>query len=269
MTHPALVLKSGREKPVLAYHPWIFSGAIDQIKGTPEAGDTIEILDSRGKWIARAAYSPVSNIRARIWTWVEDEIVDKKLLLLRIQKAVRLRMDLGISLQSDAYRLVHGESDGLPGLIVDRYADVMVMQLLSAGMEKWKNTLVDCLIEGTGLDTVFERSDVDVRKLEGMEERVGLVKGKSQDDITIQENGLRFRVDIVCGQKTGFFLDQRVNRKRLGELAHGKVLNCFSYSAAFSVYALKGKATAVTSVDSSAKALELGGCVYLPATFAR
>jgi 23S rRNA (cytosine1962-C5)-methyltransferase len=255
----SLILKPGREKSVLQRHPWIFSGAVDQVTGSPAVGETVLVLGTDRKPLGLAAYSPVSNIRARMWTWNPDQVVDASFFAGRIQQAFNLRQSI-IDLKAvEAYRLVHAESDGLPGLVVDRYGETLVLQSLTAGSDYWKETLADLLVEITGCGVIYERSDVDVRILEGLTEKVGLLRGVlSSDKQAIMENGVKFQVNFQTGQKTGFYLDQRANRQRVGELSAGrKVLNCFCYTGGFSLYALKNGATSVLSIDSSADAIEL------------
>ena len=254
-----IILKPGREKSVLQRHPWIFSGAVDSLNGIPQLGETVEILTSDRSPLGWAAYSPISNIRARMWTWNPDEIVGRRFFETRIRQALALRQSILDLENVQSYRLVHAESDGLPGLVVDRYGDVLVMQSLTAGSDFWKDTLADLLMDITGCAALYERSDVDVRALEGLEEKVGLLRGELPNGKqVIVENGIRFGVDIRSGQKTGFYLDQRANRKRVGDLAQGrKVLNCFCYTGGFSLYALGNGAESVLSIDSSAEAIEM------------
>lgn len=252
-------LKEQKEKTVLQGHPWIFSGAIAEMKGSPGMGETVGVLSSAGKWLGSAAFSPSSKIQARMWTRDENEPVDASFFARRIAAAIQARKDLGLlDASNNAVRLVHAESDGLPGVIVDQYADVVVVQLLSAGAEAWRQVIADQLLQASGAKSVYERSDVDVRKLEALPVRTGLLAGEPvADEIEVVESGLRFLVDVKRGQKTGFYLDQRQNRQRLGEMARGKrVLNCFCYTGGFSMYAAKGGAAQVISVDSSAEALE-------------
>jgi 23S rRNA (cytosine1962-C5)-methyltransferase len=254
-----LILKPGREKSVLQHHPWIFSGAVDSLNGSPQMGETVQVVAADRSLLGLAAYSPVSNIRARMWTWNSDEVVDKSFFERRIRQALALRQVM-IDLDSvQAYRLVHAESDGLPGLVVDRYGDVLVMQSLTAGVDFWKETLADLLMEISGCKALYERSDVDVRSLEGLPEKVGLLRGEMPDGKqVIVENGIKFQVDIQTGQKTGFYVDQRANRNKVGDLARGrKVLNCFCYTGGFSLYALGNGAESVLSIDSSAEAIEM------------
>lgn len=257
---PALILKPGREKSLLRRHPWIFSGAVDQVTGNPPPGATVEVRDAQGTWLARAAYSPASQIRARVWTFNQEETVDADFFRRRIQAAMLQRSTLGLSAVTDSLRLIHAESDQLPGLIVDRYGGLLVFQSLTCGSEFWRETLADLLLEATGLSTIYERSDADVRELEGLAPRRGLLRGALPDSrVTITEYGLKFIVDIASGHKTGFYLDQRANRQRVGELSRGRdVLNCFCYTGGFSLHAAAGGAKSVFSVDTSGEALALG-----------
>lgn len=257
---PTLILKPGREKSLLRRHPWIFSGAVEQVTGSPRPGETVEVRDAQGNWLARAAYSPASQIRARVWTFDLEEAIDADFFRRRIQAALARRSALGLMAASDAMRLVHAESDGLPGLVVDRYGEILVLQALTAGCELWRETLADLLLEQTGAAALYERSDAEVRQLEGLPPRTGLLRGaKSESRITITEYGLKFLVDIQTGHKTGFYLDQRANRKRVGELAQGReVLNCFCYTGGFSLHAAAGGAQSVLSLDTSGEALALG-----------
>ncbi len=254
----ALVLKKGREKSLRRRHPWVFSGAIEKAIGKPGAGDTVFIQDASGKTLAKAAYSPKSQIRARVWTFDEEE-VDVAFFRNRLARAIALREALPARRHTNALRLVHGESDGLPGLVVDRYADVLVAQFLAAGVERWREPILDLLAELTACEAIFERSDAEVRALEGLQPRVGFFRGnRNASRCPIVEYGLNFRVDVEQGQKTGFFLDQRENRQRVRELAAGRaVLDGFCYTGGFSISALAGGAARVTAIESSASALEV------------
>jgi 23S rRNA (cytosine1962-C5)-methyltransferase len=253
-----LVLKKGREKSLKRRHPWIFSGAVEKLTGKPESGDTVGVKDSNGKLIAKAAYSPSSQIRARVWAF-DDEEIDAAFFRDRLARAVALREALPARRHTNALRLVHGESDGLPGLIVDRYADVLVAQFLAAGVERWREPILDLLAELAACEAIFERSDAEVRSLEGLQPRVGFFRGnRNAARCPIVEYGLNFRVDVAQGQKTGFFLDQRENRQRVRELAAGReVLDGFCYTGGFSIAALAGGAARVTAIESSAPALEV------------
>jgi len=254
-----LVLKPGREKSLKRRHPWIFSGAIERVVGKPQAGDTVEVRSADGATLAMAAYSPQSQIRARVWSFDAKATTNAEYFNRKVKQAVALRAALPASRHTNAMRLVHGESDGLPGLIVDRYADVLVVQYLSAGAERWREAILDALVEATHCEAVFERSDAEVRKLEGLEPRVGFARGnRNASRCPITEYGLHFRVDVEQGQKTGFFLDQRENRQRVRELAAGReVLDGFCYTGGFAIAALAGGAARVLAVDSSAPALEV------------
>ena len=254
-----LILKRGREKSLKRRHPWLFSGAIEKLSGKPGSGDTVEIRDASGKSQGRAAYSPKSQIRARMWTFDASEEVDGAFFRRRIERALALREALPARRHTNALRLVHGESDGLPGLIVDRYADVLVAQFLAAGVERWRDPILDALSELTAAEAIFERSDAEVRKFEALPARVGFARGnRNASRCPIVEYGLNFRVDVEQGQKTGFFLDQRENRQRVRELAAGReVLDGFCYTGGFSIAALAGGARRITAIESSAPALEV------------
>ena len=266
---PTLTLKPAREKSLLRRHPWVFSGAVDRVDGNPASGETIDVLDSKGHFIARAAYSPSSQIRARVWSFDPLEQIDAAFFRRRIQTALAHRATLGFfsPLQAGsslgdgrlACRLIHAESDHIPGLIVDRYGEILVFQALTAGCEFWRETLADLLLEETGASAIYERSDADVRELEGLPVRVGPLRGTCPEQVIITEYALRFTVDLAHGHKTGFYLDQRHNRQRVGQLAQGRdVLNCFCYTGGFTVHALAGGAKSVLSIDSSADALAIG-----------
>ena len=260
-----VTLKAGREKSVLRRHPWIYSGAIQRVSGEPDLGGTVLIRSAAGQALAQGAYSPNSNIRVRIWTWDPDEAIDEDFFHRRLARAISTREMLSentgwLERPTGAMRLVHGESDGLPGLIVDRYGDTLVFQCLSAGIERWRDVILGALQELTGISTVYERSDVDVRELEGLPSRMGLVRGTEPPPrLQILENGLSFWVDIRQGHKTGFYLDQRANRKRVREWARERdVLDCFCYTGGFTLNALAGGARTVTAVDTSAEAISTG-----------
>jgi 23S rRNA (cytosine1962-C5)-methyltransferase len=257
----SLILKPGKEKSLLRRHPWIFSGAVERVKGDPAPGDTVRVVSADGAFLAQAAFSPQSRIRARVWTWSERETVDEAFFRRRLQAAVAERRELpGFGDPRGALRLVHGESDGLPGVTVDRYANTLVVQLTSAGAERWRNAIARLLSEATGCTRVYERSDAEVRTLEGLEPRSGaLAGGEPPDSIEIAEPGpapLVVRVNVRGGQKTGFFLDQRDNRALARELARGgEVLDAFCYTGGFALAAARGGAASVLALDSSAEAL--------------
>jgi len=254
-----LILKPGREKSLLRRHPWIFSGAIRSVSGQPHEGETVRVVSSSGEYLGKCSFNSKSSISGRMWTFDEAPI-DKDFFIMKMRIAINLRHKLSmIDINNSATRLIHAESDGLPGLIADQYGENLVLQFLTAGAEKWRNEIVDGVTDITGIENVYERSDVDVRKLEGLDERIGLLKGNMPPErIEILEDGNRFLMDIKHGQKTGFYLDQKENRKRLKEFSSDKsVLNCFSYTGGFSAYALRGGARSVLSIDSSIEANSL------------
>lgn len=252
-------LKPRRERSVLQRHPWVFSGAIAEVEGDPGPGDTVDVVSHEGEWLARGAYSPASQIRVRIWTWFEDDVIDRSWIRSRLERAIALRRSLIDRSSTSAWREVHGESDGLPGLIVDRYEGWRVVQFLSAGAEHVRQDVVAALAADDECQGVYERSDVEVREREGLPQRSGLLWGAQPPvGLTIRQHGLLFRVDIQHGHKTGFYLDQRENRPLLRPLVAGKeVLDVFCYTGGFTLEALAAGAEAVTSVESSAMALAL------------
>ena len=254
-----IILKDGREKSLLRRHPWVFSGAIQQVEDEPTPGGTVDLLSLNREFLARAAYSPASQIRARVWTFDPAEEVNADFFRKRIRAALAARDSLHLTRDTDSVRLIHAESDGIPGLVVDRYGDVLVMQSLTAGTEFWKNTLADLLLEETGLKAIYERSDADVRELEGLPQIGGVLRGSLSSFLfPINEHDLKFNVNLQSGHKTGFYLDQRRNRQRVRELAQGRdVLDCFCYTGGFTVNAWAGGAKSVTSVDASGEALAL------------
>lgn len=255
-----VILKAGREKSLLRRHPWVFSGAVARIDGKATAGDTAHVVSSDGRFLAIAAVNPDANICARVWDWNETTQINTAFFQRRLEAAIGMRRALFARKPEEAERLVHGESDGLPGLIVDRYADVVVLQISSAGCQRWREAIIESLHRITAARALYERSDADVLELEGLAPRSGLVRGELDPPaVEITENGVRLQVDIAAGHKTGFYLDQRDNRLRVGRLAAGRdVLNCFSYTGGFTLQALAHGAASVTSVDSSADALQRG-----------
>ncbi len=254
----ALVLKTGREKSLLRRHPWVFSGAVERIEGAPQNGDTVMVCDAGGGFLAWAGYSAQSQITAKVWSWDADEKIDADFFRRKIAAALALRRELGLAAHSNGMRLVHAESDGLPGLIVDQYGDVTVMQLGSAAADRWRGTCADILQELLNPACIYERSDSDTRALEGLAEHNGVLRGTLPQEVSVTEHGLKFAVDVAHGQKTGFYLDQRDNRALTGTLAAGKdVLNCFCYTGGFSLYALRNGAKSVLSIDASEEALQL------------
>lgn len=251
-----LILKPGREKSLKRRHPWVFSGAVSKFTGTPEAGDTVEVHSADGEFLAVAACNPQSQIVARVWDWKRREI-DADFLRGRIERALALRAHLLPT--SDTVRIAHAESDGMPGVVIDRYGEIVVLQLSSAGAMRWRDAIADAIEAVVRPKTIFERSDSDVLALEGIAPSVGLLRGAPPPgQVLVNEAGAMFEVDVSHGHKTGFYLDQRDNRLRLRELAAKReVLDCFAYTGGFTVNALAGGAAAVTALDSSGPALEL------------
>ncbi|EPM4291388.1 class I SAM-dependent methyltransferase [Vibrio fluvialis] len=254
---PAIYLVKGREKSLRRKHPWVFSRGISKIEGEPGLGDTVDVYTHEGQWLAKAAYSPHSQIRARVWSF-EKEAIDTAFFVKRIQQAQLLRDDLIERDGLTGYRLIAAESDGLPGITIDKYQDFLVCQLLSAGAESQKDALVEALKQCFPTCSIYERSDVAVRKKEGLEERVGVLHGElPPKSVVIEENGVKISVDIVGGHKTGFYLDQRDSRFQSMKYVKNKdVLNCFSYTGGFGLYALKGGAKCVINADVSQPALD-------------
>lgn len=249
-------LKDGKERSLLRRHPWIFESAI--AKGGGDAGETVRVEAHDGRFLAWAAFSPQSKIRARVWSFDESQRIDAAYLRSLVAASIRARARFDV--RSDGVRLIHGEADGLPGLIVDRYGDTLVAQFLSAGAERWKAALADALLAETGLTRLYERSDASARGLEGLPESAGWLRGEGATQQVLQEHEWKLGLDIAQGHKTGFYLDQRDSRKRFADytrrLGFQRVLNCYCYTGGFTVAALAGGAAHVTSIDSSAPAIE-------------
>jgi 23S rRNA (cytosine1962-C5)-methyltransferase len=249
-------IKEGKERSLLRRHPWLFESAI--AKGGGDAGETVRVESARGEFLAWASFSPQSKIRARVWSFDEKQRIDGTFLTGLVIAAIRARTRFDI--QSDGLRLIHGEADGLPGLIVDRYGDTLVAQFLSAGAERWKDVLADALLAETGLSRLYERSDASARGLEGLPEVTGWLRGQGPTGLVLREHDWRLGLDIAQGHKTGFYLDQRDSRKRFSDharrLQFQRVLNCYCYTGGFTVAALSGGAAHVTSIDSSGPAIE-------------
>ncbi|MDI4632969.1 class I SAM-dependent rRNA methyltransferase [Pelomonas sp. V22] len=248
-------LRAGKERSLQRRHPWVFEGSI--AKGGGDSGETVRLESTEGEFLGWAAFSPQSLIRARVWSFDEAERIDAAFFQRRIAAAIAVRARLPIA--SNAMRLIHGEADGLPGLVVDRYDDVLSVQFSSAGTERWKPVIADALLAATGLTRIFERSDANVRALEGLPEVRAWLRGDGPTERTIQEHQWQLTLDVAEGHKTGYYLDQRDNRKKFADTVRQygcqRVLNCFSYTGGFSVAALAGGATDVTSVDSSGPSL--------------
>ncbi len=252
----AVRLRDGKERSLLRRHPWVFEGSIHGGKADP--GETVRVEDAAGRFLAWGAYSPSSMIRVRVWSFDEAERIDAAFFQRRIARALALRTRLSVN--SDGVRLVHGEADGLPGLVVDRYGDLLSAQFLATGSERWKAVIADALMAATGARALYERSDASVRGFEGLAPQTGWLRGQGSSEALIREHGWQLTLDVASGHKTGFYLDQRDNRARFAELvrhfALKSVLNCYCYTGGFTVAALAGGAAHVTSVDSSAPALE-------------
>lgn len=248
-------LREGKDRSLFRHHPWVFQGSVQN--GGAGSGETVRVESASGQFLCWAAYSPSSQIRLRAWSFDEADRIDAAFFERRIADAIALRGRLPLG--SNGVRLVHGEADGLPGLIVDRYADLLSAQFLSAGTERWKPEIVDALVRLTGISRVFERSDSGVRQLEGLAIVKGWLRGEGETSVEIQEHEWRLTLDVSEGHKTGFYLDQRDNRLGFAnwvrELGLERVLNCYCYTGGFSVAALHGGARQVVSVDSSAPAL--------------
>lgn len=256
-----ITLKAGRDKSAIRRHPWIFSGAIDTVSGDPEFGESVEVYAYNGDFLGIAAYSPTSQIRARFWSFFEKTEIDELFFEERLETAIQLRESRGFSISNplSAFRLIYAENDGIPGCIIDKYGEYYSVEILAAGPEKYREIIYKVLAKKTGCKGIFERCDSDVRKKEGMEKRTGVVYGiVPETPIPMEENGIRFLIDIRNGHKTGYYLDQRDARKKIGELSSGKkVLNCFCYTGGFGLFALKGNASHVYQVDVSKSALKI------------
>jgi 23S rRNA (cytosine1962-C5)-methyltransferase len=255
-----LILKPGREESVQRHHPWVFSGAVSAVKGDPESGETVDVCAADGTWLATGAYSPNSQIRVRLWSFTQGEEIDADFFRSRIERAVKARETLLKNDELTSCRLIYAESDGLPGFIVDRYNEFLVCQILSSGAEYWKDIILQHLTDIPGVEGIFERSDSDSRVKEGLEIRSGTLWGKNPPELVeIREQDVHFLVDIRQGHKTGFYLDQRDNRVLLSQFSKDtEVLNCFSYTGGFGIWANKGGAASVTNVDTSPESIGLG-----------
>jgi len=257
--YPRLVLAKGREKSLLRRHPWIFSGAVARLEGKVALGETIDIIDAHGKWLARAAYSPASQICARVWSFDRNETIDTDFFVRRLEQAQQWREWLAVRDGLDSYRLIAGESDGLPGITIDRFSHFLVLQLLSAGADYQRPLLVEALQKLYPECSIYERSDVAVRKKEGLPLTQVLISGELPPSLlAIEEHGMKLLVDIQQGHKTGYYLDQRDSRfATRGYVENKRVLNCFSYTGGFAISALMGNCSQVVSVDTSQEALDI------------
>jgi 23S rRNA (cytosine1962-C5)-methyltransferase len=253
-----VILSPNRDKSLRRRHPWVFDSAVATVRGKARSGDTVDVYDTKGEWLGRGAYSPSSQIRVRMWTFDIDETIDNGFFLRKMETALALRKRLFDPQQTNAFRWIASESDGLPGVTIDLYDNVAVVQLLSAGAEKHRKKIVWAITKILPGTHIYERSDVDVRKKEGLEPVTGVLAGEPPMQVTIKENGLSIVVDIENGHKTGFYLDQRDSRATASHYAKdAHVLNCFSYTGTFSCFALAGGAKSVTNVDVSEPALAL------------
>jgi 23S rRNA (cytosine1962-C5)-methyltransferase len=254
----SLTIKTNRIGPIVGGHPWVFSLAFKSLPDQIPAGTPIRLVSENGDFLALGYFSSYSQITVRIWGHEKDEEVDEQFFVRRVEQAYRLRRKYVEGPGTDCFRLINGESDLLPGLIVDKYADYLVVQFHTKGMESWKDPIIAALIRVLAPKGIYERSDMAQRKVEGMEGNAGLIAGSVPDAVEVKENGFTFLVDVKKGQKTGFFLDQRDKRAAFSRYtANASVLNCFSYTGGFSVYGLAGGASRVVHVDTSSSALDL------------
>jgi 23S rRNA (cytosine1962-C5)-methyltransferase len=258
MKGKAVILKKGREKSLDRKHPWIFTGAVKEVTGSPDNGETVEIVQYNGENMGVGSISHNSQIIVRMWSFDPGEVINDAFFYCRISDALKRRNISGIPENTNAFRVVNAESDGLPGLIVDKYNNILVCQFLSAGAEFFKSEIVRQLSEIMHPSAVYERSDSESRVKEGLEKKCGLLKGSlPETPINIKEHGIQYRVDVVNGHKTGFYLDQRDNRSILGNMSRNMdVLNCFSYTGGFGLNALVGGANSITSIDVSEVAMQ-------------
>lgn len=253
-----VILQEGREKSLKRHHPWVFDGAVANVKGRCRSGDTVDVVAADGSWLGRGAYSPSSQIRVRIWTFNQQEVIDNAFFLRRIEQAWQLRQRLMQQANTNACRLIAAESDGLPGVTIDLYNNLAVLQLLSAGADKHRSKIVWALQKLLPDVAIMERSDVDVRTKEGLEPLIQPLHGDIPEEVEIVEHGVKILVNPHTGHKTGFYLDQRENRLAASRYAEqASVLNCFSYTGTFACYALNGGASHVTNVDVSQPALDM------------
>jgi 23S rRNA (cytosine1962-C5)-methyltransferase len=254
-----IILNPGRDRSVIRRHPWIFAGAIGKIEGPRKPGQVVEIIDDKGRWLARGIYSPRSQIAVRLLTWEAGELIENSFFEERLRRAILGRDMVRPPIDSNARRLVHAEADGLPGTIVDQYGEYLVCQFLTAGAESFQDSIVSSLAKQLKPAGIYERSDVTIREKEGLHPVSGNLFGQEPPAlIEIQEGPCRFAVDVRNGHKTGFYLDQRDNRSRLRDYAKNTdILDCFSYTGGFSISALAAGARRVTCVDVSSDALNL------------
>lgn len=255
----SIILKKTRERSLLQHHPWIFSGAVDKADGITDNGQTVEIRSNGGEMIATGSWSQSSQISARVWSFDIQQKINDHFIKSLVRESIEARYQNNDSARTNACRLINAESDGLPGFIVDRYADFLVCQFLSAGSEYWRSTLIEALIEFLNPKGIYERSDSDSRLKEGFEKKTGILHGMDiPETVTIMENGIQFLVNVRSGHKTGFYLDQRENRSIIQPYCKDKeILNCFSYTGGFGIAALAAGAKQVVNIDSSAESLRM------------
>lgn len=254
----SIKLKKGKEKAVLQHHPWVFSGALEKVNGSPENGEVVKVCSAHGDFLAYGYFNDQSRVAVRLLEWDEERLIDKDWYAEKINQAIQSRAQLLKNKNTNAYRLIFSEADFLPGLIVDQYADFLSVQILSTGIEKAKDIIIDILCKALKPKGIFDRSDATARTHEGITAENGLLWGEAPASfIAVKENGINYHINIAEGQKSGFYCDQRDNRKLLAGYANGKtVLDCFSYSGGFTLNAFHAGAKAITSVDSSALAIE-------------
>lgn len=260
-----VVLKKGKERSLLRRHPWVYDTAVAKTRGNPTSGDTVRVVSFDGRFLAWGAFSAASTLRVRCWSFVESEVVDEAWFEAKIKLAVQARD--GLHERTSAVRLVFGEADGIPGLIVDQYGDYLVTQFQSAGVERWKGAIVDALLKVCSPKGIYDRSDAATRQREGLAQTVGLLAGEEPPkEIPVVEDGVHYGVDCRIGHKTGFYIDQRESRLSAQEAARAfkekngrgmRALNCFCYTGGFSLALLKGGADEVISVDASQEALDM------------
>ena len=254
-----VIIKAGRKNSLKRFHPWVFSGSVKSAEQSLTPGDTVDVVASDGAWLARGSFSPHSQIRIRLWSFDAHEEISATFFRNRLERAIGMREPFYAGGEVTALRLVNAESDGLPGLIVDRYGEYLVCQFLSAGADRWKRQIAEALNTLLPVRGIYERSDTEARTREGLKSSVGVLLGEDPPGLVeIREHDLRFHVDLRSGHKTGFYLDQRDNRALMPFFTEGKeVLNCFAYTGGFGICAQKAGASAVTHIETSKSALDL------------
>ena len=250
-----IILKGGKHPRIINGHPWIYGNEIDRVKGESEGGKIVDVKDDRGKFIGRGYYNPKSQIAVRLLSRIQREDIGEDFFRRKFLSCYEYRKTIGYN---ENFRLVFGEGDFLPGLIIDKFGDVFVLQTLSLGMDRWKEVILSLLKKEFSTTKIYERNDVPVRKLEGLEEQKGFLTEPFPAKFEIEESGVKFSIDVENGQKTGFFLDQKENRSMLRHIADGaEVLDCFCYTGSFAMFAAKFGAKKVTALDASEEAIQL------------